>query len=542
MKKLALLLILCLSAFAQTAVFPGSVVTDRQLGVAANIVQTTLSQSMSAGDTSMTVASATGIVANMFLAITPASGGGATEIVEVCNVVGTTLSLGYSACPSADGRGFDGTSAIPHLAGATVSNYIVAWNHNASTKEIEAIETSILGGGGWANANGYYLVSRATNAPANAINLGLLTSGLLRLSVSGSVATFSNAIASDVSGLWNGLCSASTYLRGDGQCETPAGAGNMSTSGSPSQYQTGVWSGSTTMTGVGPGNSGQLYVSNGASSNPGFVTSLPTAAMHTLGGDLSNSSGSLTVTVKGVNGVLLSGLASGILKNGSGGIPSIASAGVDYVAPAGLSAYAPLASPSFSGSVTLPIIGYTQCVHVNSSGVVSGTGSDCGSGGGGANANGYYLVGQASNAPTNAINLGLLSTGLLKTTVTAGVAAFSNASYTDVTTYLWNQGGTCSSSTYLRGDGQCTTPTGTGTVTTSGSPTSGKMAKFSSATAITNATAGTEYWGPAANMIYPTTAGGGEDGPILGVTANTQAMLVGVANAPGSVILESVIL
>ncbi len=44
---------------------------------------------------------------------------------------------------------------------------------------------------------------------------------------------------------------------------------------------------------------------------------------------------------------------------------------------------APAASPSFTGNLTFPITGSTQCLHVNSSGVLSGTGSDCGSGSGG---------------------------------------------------------------------------------------------------------------------------------------------------------------
>jgi hypothetical protein len=49
-----------------------------------------------------------------------------------------------------------------------------------------------------------------------------------------------------------------------------------------------------------------------------------------------------------------------------------------------LNAKAPLTSPSFAGTVTLPIAsGATQCLHVSGSGVVSGTGSDCGSGGSG---------------------------------------------------------------------------------------------------------------------------------------------------------------
>jgi hypothetical protein len=43
--------------------------------------------------------------------------------------------------------------------------------------------------GSGANSNGYYLVSRSTNAPANAINLGALTTGFLKATVSGSIAT-----------------------------------------------------------------------------------------------------------------------------------------------------------------------------------------------------------------------------------------------------------------------------------------------------------------------------------------------------------------
>jgi hypothetical protein len=50
---------------------------------------------------------------------------------------------------------------------------------------------------------------------------------------------------------------------------------------------------------------------------------------------------------------------------------------------------APTASPTFTGTVTMPaptfnnVTGSTQCLNVNSSGVVSGTGAACGSGGGG---------------------------------------------------------------------------------------------------------------------------------------------------------------
>ncbi len=43
-----------------------------------------------------------------------------------------------------------------------------------------------------------------------------------------------------------------------------------------------------------------------------------------------------------------------------------------------LSSLAPEASPTFSGTITTPITGSTQCVQANSSGALSGTGSACG--------------------------------------------------------------------------------------------------------------------------------------------------------------------
>lgn len=51
------------------------------------------------------------------------------------------------------------------------------------------IQIGAEGGGGGADASGYYLVSRATNAPTNAVNLGALTTGVLKVTVAGSVAT-----------------------------------------------------------------------------------------------------------------------------------------------------------------------------------------------------------------------------------------------------------------------------------------------------------------------------------------------------------------
>jgi hypothetical protein len=45
--------------------------------------------------------------------------------------------------------------------------------------------------------------------------------------------------------------------------------------------------------------------------------------------------------------------------------------------------YVAAGSSYFGGNITTNVTGSTQCLHVNSSGVISGTGSDCGGGGGG---------------------------------------------------------------------------------------------------------------------------------------------------------------
>ncbi len=65
----------------------------------------------------------------------------------------------------------------------------------------------------------------------------------------------------------------------------------------------------------------------------------------------------------------------------------------------------------------------------------NGAWANCiGSGGSGADANGFYLVSKSTNAPTNAVNLGALSTGLVKCTIASSTCTPSTA--TPGTDYL----------------------------------------------------------------------------------------------------------
>ena len=138
-KPLFLLLLGTAIAGAQTAQFPGAIVTDSQLGVAANNIQTTLTQFAGSTATTFNVASTTQLAANMLLSLDGA------EIVHVCsvNTGAGTFSVGVSSCPNVDGRGFDSTTAVTHNAGASVTANIDAWHHNAMKAEMEAVQTAL---------------------------------------------------------------------------------------------------------------------------------------------------------------------------------------------------------------------------------------------------------------------------------------------------------------------------------------------------------------------------------------------------------------
>ena len=137
---------------------------------------------------------------------------------------------------------------------------------------------------------------------------------------------------------------------------------------------------------------------SGGTATPNFVQ----PAFSDLSGTASNTQ------IIGWNGVTVSSLATGLLKNTTGtGAPSIAA--LSDLTTLGA---APAASPTFTGTVTTPITGGgTQCVHVSNTGVISGTGADCGTGSGGATiqTNG---VNNSSQATLNFITSTVNATGL----------------------------------------------------------------------------------------------------------------------------------
>jgi hypothetical protein len=127
-KLVALLFLTVAAATSQTSTYPASVDTDANLKVAVNNINTQIVGAVQAGDTTMTLLSSTGIVANMMLSIDTL--GSTPEVVCITGV-----------SPIAMTRGCDGTTAVVHISGSGVHSYIPAWYHNILRKAIEAIET-----------------------------------------------------------------------------------------------------------------------------------------------------------------------------------------------------------------------------------------------------------------------------------------------------------------------------------------------------------------------------------------------------------------
>jgi hypothetical protein len=110
------------------AAYPGRVATNSDLIVAVDRQQTSLAVPLNSSDTSMTVSNPAVIVAYSLLSID-------NELIKTTGpAVGGVVPIS---------RGFDGTTAATHLAGATVSGMVDAWHHNALVAEIEAIEAAL---------------------------------------------------------------------------------------------------------------------------------------------------------------------------------------------------------------------------------------------------------------------------------------------------------------------------------------------------------------------------------------------------------------
>lgn len=145
MRRLSLFFI-AIAAFAQR--FPTNVATDADLLVARNSATTTLATTVNASATTIVLTSGATFGNNQAITI-------GNEHIFCTTLTSNTLS----GCA----RGYDGSSAASHTAGATVSGFLLAKHHNALKDEVEAIETSL--GANLANIPGgsVFAGSTATN-------------------------------------------------------------------------------------------------------------------------------------------------------------------------------------------------------------------------------------------------------------------------------------------------------------------------------------------------------------------------------------------
>lgn len=284
-----------------------------------------------------------------------------TEIVVTCSVVGNTIQIGKSSCPNIDGRGFDGTVTQVHPLGQTVNAYIDAWHHNSLAAEIKAIETTL--GPNLSNVPGVI--------GSGIVSLGGLTTAIQTFANDTNV-TMTNIGAVHTLG-WTGTLAP---VRGGTGLDTHASTGIPS-------ITAGSWSILTpTGTGVPVLQTAPMIASPIITGHATIEGVTPTGA--TGNGNLVFSSGpTFTGTVQG-GGSTWSGLV--------------------------------IANSLRVSNIT----GGTQCLHADTAGNITGTGSDCGSGGGA----GTVTVVGAGNLTSTAIITG----GGLQTLQTAAPTATMDSS------------------------------------------------------------------------------------------------------------------
>ena len=171
----------CFPLYAQvcdTASFPSSIGTNRELLIAADNIQTSLTSTQLFSDTTAAVKSSAGWMPNMLATI-------GIEQELVTGVVGNTLIVV---------RGQAGTQPIQHPAQSLVSNFIDACYNNIKTAHLIAIETAL--GPNLTNVIGAHAYVTAATSPAGQV----ITPGIHRQGLNASGKCFAGPVVTDTDG------------------------------------------------------------------------------------------------------------------------------------------------------------------------------------------------------------------------------------------------------------------------------------------------------------------------------------------------------